>query len=123
MKAIRFLVPYFWDGAVRYAPGKLYPVTEETLRCVASGSAESIDVDGDVAAARDAATAKRTEASEAASAAAGLDQAAKQLEDQASALESIAAGDPPAVAAAEQPPADAAAAEVGKDPAPTPDAA
>lgn len=43
-KAVKFSVTYFDLGAPKYEADKTYPETEETLRCVARGIAESVNV-------------------------------------------------------------------------------
>lgn len=43
-KAVKFNVSYFDAGAPKYEADKTYPETEETLRCVARGIAESVNV-------------------------------------------------------------------------------
>lgn len=44
MRAVRYQVPFFDAGAVVYEPGKLYTVTPETTRAVATLIAVYVDV-------------------------------------------------------------------------------
>jgi hypothetical protein len=44
-KLIRFNTTYFDNGAPKYVAGRHYPIMEETLRCVAAGWAEEVEVD------------------------------------------------------------------------------
>lgn len=44
-KLVRFNAPFFDGGVPKYFAGKHYPISEETLRCAAAGTAEVVDVD------------------------------------------------------------------------------
>jgi hypothetical protein len=44
-KVIRYLASWFDNGVAIYEKGKHYPISEETLRHVATGCAEEVEVD------------------------------------------------------------------------------
>lgn len=45
MKGVKFNHNFFDSGHVRYAAGRIYREDHETLRCIARGIAESVEIE------------------------------------------------------------------------------